>query len=77
MQRFTPTTDNHLLHRVVVRKVVKGVEPQDLEKAEKFKFVTVRLPWKRLLSTYFDKFIYTKEYMSHCQVKKYHLEFDM
>ena len=33
-----------------------------------FLFTVVRDPWQRLVSTYIEKFVYTKEYMFQCAV---------
>ena len=39
-------------------------------------FTVVRNPWHRLLSTYIEKFLYTKDYIPFCNVKKQWAEFE-
>ena len=66
-QNFARELDNELQQQQLPGK-------GDTKKS--FLFTVVRDPWRRLVSTYIEKFIYTKEYMFQCSVKSDWGKFD-
>lgn len=62
----------------VYRQFVKRFRASDLARVQskQFYFVTVRNPWKRLVSAYVDKVLGDGSYVKLCAIPKYHAEFD-
>ena len=60
-QNFATQFEKELLHQKL-----PSTENKDVGS---FLFTVVRDPWRRLVSMYIEKFIYTKEYMFQCAVK--------
>ena len=59
--------------------LLNPLEVQSLQAAREqksFLFTVVRNPWQRLLSTYIEKFLYTRDYIPFCNVNNKWAEFE-
>ena len=59
--------------------LLNPLEVQSLQAAREqksFLFTVVRNPWQRLLSTYIEKFLYTRDYIPFCNVNNKSAEFE-